>query len=383
MEAKAQAVGTKRLTSQDQDLLEPGAVRPESHRQTARVLFILRQELGMELAFLTEFVGDNEIVRHMVGDSQPFGFEEGAEIPLEGSYCQLIVRGELDPFIPDTAKNPLVAALPLTAQANLGAYAGVPVRFDDGRLYGTLCCASGSPVASLAHQDSRMMAVLARVIADALAEDEQRSLLEQALVSRTDDLEESTTKLASSHSEMVRRLSKAVEYRDDTTGSHVRRVGALAQKLALAAGLSAPAARLIGEAAPLHDVGKVAVPDAILNKPGKLTADEREVVETHARIGHELMAGSESAVLRMAARIALTHHERFDGAGYPARLAGEQIPVEGRIVAIVDVFDALSSARPYRPALDSETVRRILEEGRGSHFDPVLLDLFLESLPPH
>jgi response regulator RpfG family c-di-GMP phosphodiesterase len=137
---------------------------------------------------------------------------------------------------------------------------------------------------------------------------------------------------------------------------------------------------LIERASPLHDVGKVAIPDSVLLKPGPLTAAERLNIETHAEIGHRLLDGSDSAVLQLAATIALTHHEHYDGGGYPRGLAGESIPIEGRMVAIADVFDALTSDRVYRPAMTIDQALAILRDGRGTHFDPVLLDHFLNDL---
>src|SRR5437899_1992894 len=136
----------------------------------------------------------------------------------------------------------------------------------------------------------------------------------------------------------------------------------------------------LGHAAPLHDVGKVAIPDAILLKPGPLTPEERAIVETHAEEGHRLVRGSSSSILDMAATIALSHQEKWDGSGYPRGLKGEEIPIEGRIVAVADVFDALTSDRVYRKAFSVEDAIQMMREQRGRHFDPVLLDAFLEVL---
>lgn len=354
-----------------------GQLGAESRRQAARVLAIARDELGMELAYLTEFVGEDQVIRHVVGDPSPFGLTPGARVRLAGSYCQRVVDGELDTVVPDTARNPVVAHLPATRDANLGAYVGIPVHLHDGRLYGTLCCANRAADPTLAKRETSFLTVLARVIAEAISEEQARITLEDALASRNQDLLTATQKLAASHEETVRRLSMAVEYRDDDTGAHVHRVGRLCGTLAAAAGLEPATCEVIAQAAPLHDVGKVGIPDCILLKPGPLDDDERAVMVTHAQIGHDILAGSESPVLQAAATIALTHHERFDGTGYPRQLAGEQIPVEGRITAIVDVYDALSSPRPYRPAWSRNRIFALLRDGRGSHFDPRLLDLFL------
>jgi putative two-component system response regulator len=186
-------------------------------------------------------------------------------------------------------------------------------------------------------------------------------------------------RLASTEAELVKRLAMAVEYRDDDTGAHIERVSRYAGKLAMLAGQDSAQVELMRHASPLHDVGKVAIPDAVLLKPGKLTEEERAIIETHAHIGWELLRGSGSEVMRAAAVIAHSHHERFDGTGYPQRLTGEAIPIEGRIVAIADVFDALSSDRVYRPAFAPEKVLEIMSGDRGTHFDPDLLDAFLEN----
>jgi diguanylate cyclase (GGDEF)-like protein len=177
--------------------------------------------------------------------------------------------------------------------------------------------------------------------------------------------------------ETVRRLSMAVEFRDMDAGEHTDRIGRLSKMLADAAGLPRDVAELIGYAAPLHDVGKVAVPDAVLLKPGRLTVEERAVIETHPEQGYRLLKDSSSKILEMAATIAWTHHEKWDGSGYPRGIAGEDIPVEGRIVAIVDVYDALITDRVYRPAMSLDRALEVMRDGRGSHFDPLLLDLFL------
>jgi putative two-component system response regulator len=182
--------------------------------------------------------------------------------------------------------------------------------------------------------------------------------------------------------EMLRRLCEAVGQRDLETGAHIRRIGRHSEMLARAHGLDEESVHAIGLAAPMHDVGKVAIPDAILLKPGKLNAGEREVMQRHAQIGHDILAYSGAPLLDLAAEIALTHHERFDGEGYPAGLPGEKIPLAGRIVAIVDVFDALTSDRPYRARFPLEPALEIMHEGRGTHFDPSLLDCFMENLDP-
>jgi hypothetical protein len=207
-----------------------------------------------------------------------------------------------------------------------------------------------------------------------------RAALQREIDDRSGELHRALTELEIAQSETVRRLSMAVEFRDEDTGAHIERIGRFATLLAEQAGLDGELCERLGYAAPLHDVGKVAIPDAILLKPGPLTAEERAIVETHAEEGHRLLRGSSSSILDMAATIALSHHEKWDGSGYPRGLAGEAIPIEGRIVAIADVFDALTSDRVYRSAYTLEQAIELLREQRGRHFDPVLLDTFLEVL---
>lgn len=182
--------------------------------------------------------------------------------------------------------------------------------------------------------------------------------------------------------ETLERLAQAAEFRDDDTGQHTRRVGEMAARLACQLGFVSDQVELIRRAAPLHDVGKIGIPDAILNKPGRLTDEEMAVMRTHTTIGGTILAAGQSDLMRMAEQIARTHHERWDGAGYPAGLRAEAIPLTGRIVAVADVFDALSSDRPYRPAWAPEKVRAEIQNGIGSHFDPRVAEAFLDAGPP-
>ena len=172
---------------------------------------------------------------------------------------------------------------------------------------------------------------------------------------------------------MLDRLAAAVEFRDDDTGDHTKRVGIFSARLADTIGLGSAATALIKRAAPLHDIGKVGISDGILLKPGPLTPEERAIMQTHTTIGSRMLSKGRSELVRLCERIARSHHERWDGAGYPDRLAGQGIPLEARIVAVADVFDALTHARPYRGARTiKETLDTILV-GAGSHFDPVVV----------
>jgi putative two-component system response regulator len=181
--------------------------------------------------------------------------------------------------------------------------------------------------------------------------------------------------------QIVQRLGLAAEYKDNETGLHVIRMSHYARLLGLAAGLSEFEADELLHAAPLHDVGKIGIPDRILQKQGKLDAEEWTIMKTHVAIGANIIGQHERGVLAMAHRIALSHHEKWDGSGYPAGLAGDAIPLEGRIVAVADVFDALTSVRPYKKAWPVEEAFAYLREHRGEHFDPALVDLFLTLVP--
>jgi len=188
---------------------------------------------------------------------------------------------------------------------------------------------------------------------------------------------ERTRELDEARAETLRQLAIAAEFRDDETYQHTERVGHVASRIALQLGLPAGQVTLLRQAAPLHDVGKLAIPDRILLKPGKLTEQEFAVMKTHAELGARLLSSGSSPVLQMAATIAATHHERWDGGGYPERLGGEAIPLVGRIVAVADVFDALIHDRPYKAAWSIEEAIAEIGRGAGTQFDPRVVAAFL------
>ena len=181
--------------------------------------------------------------------------------------------------------------------------------------------------------------------------------------------------------EIVQRLGLAAEYKDNETGLHVIRMSHFSRILGIAAGMSEVEADDLLHAAPMHDVGKIGIPDRILQKPGPLDPDEWKVMQSHVTIGAEIIGEHGGGMLALAAQIALTHHEKYDGSGYPNGLRGEDIPLVGRIVAIADVFDALTSKRPYKKAWTEDEALTFLREQKGRHFDPALVDLFLEQMP--
>lgn len=198
----------------------------------------------------------------------------------------------------------------------------------------------------------------------------QNEVLEQRVAERTRELEHAQV-------EILQRLAAAAEFRDDDTGEHTHRVGHLAALLATGIGLSAAEVDVIRRAAPLHDVGKIGIPDSILLKAGRLTQEERRTMRTHVTIGAAMLAGGHSALVQTAERIARSHHERWDGKGYPDENAGERIPIEARIVAVADFLDALTHKRPYRPAWSVEKTVAAIVEARGCHFDPAVVDALL------
>jgi HD domain len=224
-----------------------------------------------------------------------------------------------------------------------------------------------------------LLAAIAVLVGWLLGE-ERRSELRREIKHRTDDLKRALSELEIAQAETVRRLSMAVEFRDEDTGAHIERIGRFSALLAERLHMERDFSERLSHAAPLHDVGKVAIPDAILLKPGPLTPQERAIVETHTEEGHRLLRGSSSSILELAATIALSHHEKWDGSGYPRGLVGETIPIEGRIVAIADVFDALTSDRVYRKAFSLDEAIAIMASERGKHFDPMLLDAFFDVL---
>lgn len=190
-----------------------------------------------------------------------------------------------------------------------------------------------------------------------------------------------TAQLHETRLQIIQRLGKAAEFKDNETGMHVIRMSKYSYVLAKAAGLSEADSELLMNAAPMHDIGKIGIPDNILKKPGKLTDEEFDTMRTHCVIGADVIGDDSSELLILAKEIALTHHEKWNGFGYPNKISGEDIPLTGRITAITDVFDALTSVRPYKKAWTTEDAVALLEKEAGEHFDPKLVPLFVKSLP--
>jgi len=203
---------------------------------------------------------------------------------------------------------------------------------------------------------------------------DQNKILEQKV-------QERTQALYATQLDVIERLSRAVEFRDLETGLHTSRMSHYSACIAKAVGFSVEDLEMVLAASPLHDIGKIGIPDSILLKPGKLSPEEWEVMKTHTTIGAELLSGSDSKFLHLAGEIALTHHEKWDGTGYPHNLQGEEIPLVGRICGLCDVFDALMNKRPYKNAWTVVETLDEIKKGRGFHFDPRLVDCFFDLLP--
>jgi len=214
--------------------------------------------------------------------------------------------------------------------------------------------------------------VLARVRTHLALYDQNREL-DRKVRQQTQDIHDTRLKI-------IHRLGRAAEFKDDNTGLHVIRMSHYARVLGIAAGMSETMADMLLDAAPMHDIGKIGIPDAILQKPGRLDEQEWAIMQTHAQMGEEIIGKDDSELLTMARIVAISHHERWDGSGYPNALAGEDIPMVGRIVAIADVFDALTSVRPYKDSWSVDDAVAYLQQQAGKQFEPKLVSLFIENI---
>ena len=312
-------------------------------------------------------------------------------LPLIGTFLPDLVL--LDIHMPDISGLEILKAIRADAKISTIPVVILTASSTSETKLEALECGATDLLAKPVHQ-AELMARIRNVLTVKAYQDRLCSYseeLEAAVRERTADLE-------ASRLEVIQCLARAAEFRDDDTGQHILRVGQYARIIGEELGLSPAALEILEPAAQLHDVGKIGIPDAILLKPGKLTPEEYEVmqkhcgfgkrivdclpaqeaklVRIHTELGAKIVDVGHSPILKMAKRIAMTHHERWDGTGYPLGLSGEDIPLEGRITAVADVFDALRSKRAYKPALPLDKCLQILIEGRGTHFDPTVVDAF-------
>ncbi len=207
----------------------------------------------------------------------------------------------------------------------------------------------------------------------------QNVALEERVLARTAELKQALEQVRQGSMETILRLSRAAEYRDESTGQHIVRMSHYSAAVARKYGVGEDKAKALLYSAPMHDIGKIGIPDHILMKPGKLTPEEMDCMRTHTLIGAKILAGSSAEVIQLAELVAISHHEKWDGSGYPHGTKGETIPIFGRICAVADVFDALTTDRPYKKAFTVDDSMRMIREGRGTHFDPAVADAFFDS----
>ncbi len=299
------------------------------------------------------------VFRALEGDAESFGWQEGGGVPLEGTFCKRVVDGRLPNVVPDAKNDERVNGLEVTREADIGSYVGLPLRFSDGRTYGTLCCLSHTSEPRLRERDARFMSVLARLVAEQLEREEKEAEKRRLEVRATG----------------VDALMAALVARDGYTGDHAQAVVHHSVAVARRMGLNEEEVAEVEQAALLHDVGKIGIPDAILNKPQALNDAEWEIMRMHTAIGEEIVASTKGlAHLSPAIR---AEHERWDGEGYPDGLKGEEIPLASRIILVCDAFHAMTSDRPYRKALSVEAALGELEKNAGTQFCPRTIEAFV------
>lgn len=354
-------------------LLEDGAV--EAFDRITRLVSMCLDAPG---AFISVVDHDRQYFKSGVGLPPTL-----SQIPVSAAICRHVVETHDTVAIADARKDPRTRGNPIVERYGVIAYAGAPLANGDGLALGTIC-AFDYAARPWSERQLAILAGLADLAADEIVLRNQRLARERhlAIATRLPGLDVADEALAladelaaeDAREDTVRRLARVVEVRSEETGRHMSRMSTMCG--VLAAGLGLPPARctLIRQASMLHDIGKIVVPDQILLKPGPLTPAERTLMERHVVVGHEMLGASDDPVLRLAAVIALTHHERPDGTGYPNGLRGDEIPVEGRIAAVADVFDALTSDRVYRRALPFPVAFELMQQGRGTQFDPRVLD---------
>lgn len=325
-----------------------------------RILVIARETLGMDVSFVSQFTKDQMVFHALEGDGKSFGWRVGEGVLLDATYCKRMVEGELPSVIPDAKRDGRVNQLDITREAGIGSYVGVPLRFSDGRVYGTLCSLSHSSEPQLQERDGKFMQVLARLLADQLEREELEAENRQLEIKATE----------------VGALLAALVARDGYTGDHSHAVVEYAEAVAWRMGLSKQEVTELEQAAILHDVGKIGISDGLLDKSGALSEAEREEMRAHARIGAEIVTSTNG--LAHLASVIRAVHEHWGGGGYPDGLSGEEIPLASRIISVCDAFHAMTSDRPYRQAMNIQAALDELKRNAGAQFCPVTVEIFLD-----
>jgi HD-GYP domain-containing protein (c-di-GMP phosphodiesterase class II) len=356
-----------------------------------RLASLTRRALSARLGLVSLVESDRAYL--LAGDGLPTPFSTARLLPAALTFERDVVRRGAPRLVVDTRALGSEAARALE-QRGCHAYCGVPLVTADQVVVGVLAVADAGP----RHWKAADVGVLRDLAASVMTEIElharhhrevgYRDELETLVQERTTLLEElhvrlrrSEQALRASREHSIQRLSRAIELRGDETGRHVDRMAGYTALLGARAGLSEERCELLRLASPLHDIGKIAIPDDVLRQRGRFSARERLVMQRHAELGFRMLSSPGEEILELAATLARTHHERVDGRGYPHGLRGAEIPLEGRIAAIADVFDALTSDRPYRLALSVDEAIGTMQSERGAHLDAELLDLFVASLP--
>lgn len=360
-------------------LEDSGVLEGLDGRGFDRYTRLAQRSLDVPVA-LVNFLDDRrQMYRSGVG--LPAELERSREAPLSHSYCKYVVAQEEPLIVRDAREHPLLKDNPAIEDYDAIGYVGFPLITREGHALGTFCVITHEPRDWTDEEIEQI-----RDLADGattevwLRQDiRRRQKLEEELAERVDDR---TEHLREAQNEILSRLAAAAEYRDDETGRHIRRVGALSARLSARLGRDERWTGLLRKAATLHDVGKVAIPDAVLLKEGPLTDAETRVMRRHTVIGAKLLSDGNSELVRLAETVAHSHHERWDGSGYPRGLKGEVIPLAGRIVAVADAFDAMTHDRPYRQALAVGEALQEIEDEAGSHFDPQVVEALLEDETP-
>ena len=318
-----------------------------------------REHLGLEIAYVSEFTDGHQVFDVVSGDGASFGIQEGGAVPLPETYCQRMLSDEIPNLITDAVNDDRVNCLVATTNSSIGAYVGIPIRFSDGTLFGTFCSLSHEAAPQLTDRDLNFVRVLARLVAN---------FLEQEKVSR----EKNKLEVEAAG---MQALIAALEARDGYTGEHSGVVRDLCVNVAEILGVTGADLGVVRQVALLHDIGKVGIPDHILRKNGPLASDEWAIMKTHPDVGRTIVEATAS-LAHLGPAIA-AEHERWDGTGYPVGLKGGQIPLESRIVLACDAWHAMTSDRPYRKALPVESAVQQLIDGKGSQFDPRVVDALL------